>query len=195
MDVATLLTAELAFLAEGSDLRVRRQFELRYDKGFGRIVPAARDATALIATILEHLHRLRLALEKPMLPAWSMTALDIRDQVAWLTRGAFLLDTPLERLRHYPRYLRAAELRLEKLRQGKSAAEERARAVVKVQWERALQILTQIAAMNPSTAPDMPAFRWMVEELRVSLFAQELGVPSPVSSKRLDDEWRRLIAP
>ncbi|MBL0921720.1 MAG: ATP-dependent RNA helicase HrpA [Phycisphaerales bacterium] len=195
LDALTLLTADLAFLVDGADLRVKRQFEDRFERGFGRIVTAARDAAALTGAILEQLHRVRLALEKPHPPAWAMTVLDIRDQAAWLTHGPFLLLTPIDRLRHYPRYLRAAEMRLDKLRQGKAAAEERARQEVRPQWERALQILTQISAMQPDAAPEMPAFRWMVEELRVSLFAQELGTPSPVSVRRLNEEWARLIAP
>ncbi len=195
MDMLGLLTAEIAFLKEGSDLRVRHQFERRYETGFGRIFAAARETADLVDSILTQLQRVRLSLDKATTPAWAMSILDIRDQVGWLTRGPFLLTTPLDRLRSYPRYLRAAELRVEKLRQGKLAGDERARAEVKIQWERALQILTQMAALPEATAPDMPAFRWMVEELRVSLFAQELGVPAPVSSKRLDDEWRRLIAP
>jgi ATP-dependent helicase HrpA len=130
---------------------------------------------------LEQLGRIHAALPKVAAPA----AADIRLQLAWLAPAGFLLTTPRERLKEFPRYLKAIEQRLEKLgrdsrRDGQLAAEiapleNRYRERVKA--ERGLR------------PPGEDEFRWMLEEFRVSLFAQQLGTRFTVSARRLQDAW------
>jgi len=93
--------------------------------------------------------------------------------------------TPWERLKEFPRYLQAIEQRLEKLgrdssRDGQLVAEIaplETRYRVKVKAERGLK------------PPGTDEFRWMLEEFRVSLFAQQLKTRAPVSARRLEDAW------
>ena len=94
-------------------------------------------------------------------------------------------DSPWERLREFPRYLQAIEQRLEKLgrdprRDAQLAAEIaplEARYRERVKAERGLR------------PPGEDEFRWMLEEFRVSLFAQQLGTRATVSARRLEDAW------
>jgi ATP-dependent helicase HrpA len=94
---------------------------------------------------------------------------------------------PFERLAHFPRYLKAASLRIDKLRADPARDARLAQefAALYKPWER------ERLARRKSGAPDpwLEDFRWMMEELRVALFAQELKTPMPVSVKRLQKAW------
>ncbi|RPI58123.1 MAG: DUF3418 domain-containing protein [Lysobacterales bacterium] len=115
---------------------------------------------------------------------------ELAAQLAELVGPRMLTDTPREWRRHLPRYLRAAEQRWAKRGQRnepKLAAEVRAATARLDHWR----------ASQPPGAP-LPAgvveYRWLLEELRVSLFAQQLGTVRPVSAKRLEQAWRNAIA-
>ena len=107
----------------------------------------------------------------------------------------FIVGVPYERLQHYPRYLKAATLRLDKTR---SDPTREARLLAEWQtlgkpWERerhALQKSGQASYLKDTLDdPFIEEFRWLLEELRVALFAQELRTPTPVSVKRLQKMW------
>jgi len=102
----------------------------------------------------------------------------------------FVLATQWERLQHFSRYLKAAALRLDKLR-ADPARDARALgelAALETPWlrEDAKQRKTGVAD------PQLEQFRWLLEELRVQLFAQELRTPVPVSAKRLHKMWQTI---
>ena len=99
--------------------------------------------------------------------------------------------TPWERLHDMPRYLKAAQVRLDKYpRTAERDAEHAAKiaAIWKRYEERAIKL--RKAGEND---PRLEDYRWRVEELRVSLFAQELKTPYPVSYKRLDKLWADIV--
>ena len=112
---------------------------------------------------------------------------DISTQLTALMTKGFILDTPFERLAHFPRYLKAVGLRLEKVRSD-PARDERLLA----EWQ-ALARPFEREYLNQARSgivdPFLEEFRWLTEELRVALFAQELRTPSPVSVKRLQKMW------
>jgi ATP-dependent helicase HrpA len=100
------------------------------------------------------------------------------------------VTTPWERLQHFPRYVKAASLRLDKLR-ADPARDARAAAEIahfEVRWAREEARQRKGGSVDPQLAQ----FRWLVEELRVQTFAQELRTPVPVSAKRLDKLWQTL---
>jgi ATP-dependent helicase HrpA len=100
----------------------------------------------------------------------------------------FLERTPWERLEHLPRYLRGYALRLAKFRGGGAEREARHGPVIQAFWnnyEARLKADHEAGRRDPR----LEDFRWLVEELRVSLFAQELRTPVPVSAKRLQKFW------
>ncbi|MFN3883609.1 MAG: DUF3418 domain-containing protein, partial [Rhodocyclaceae bacterium] len=160
-------------------------FDERRDAAKGRLLLVAQEIVRLIGQILAEYGTLqkKLAAAQKALP---QTCADIAGQLAALLGKKFLL-TPWERLQHFPRYLKAASLRLDKARND-AAREARWLAdwqAIARPWER------EYAAMRKSgnVDPFLEEYRWLLEELRVALFAQELKTPSPVSVKRLQKMW------
>ncbi len=120
------------------------------------------------------------------------TLTDLRDQAAGLIHDGFVSQTPPRRLPHLTRYLRAASYRLEKAQSNPNRDAELAWRVHDVEdaYQRARAASAQGPA-DPVRAADLAEVRWLIEELRVSLFAQQLGTDGPVSEKRI----RKLLAP
>ncbi len=89
---------------------------------------------------------------------------------------------------HLPRYLKAIALRLDK------AKADPARDAARMAELRPLEqrYLRRLAELKGAADARLDAYRWLLEELRVSLFAQELRTPQPVSVKRLDKAWQQL---
>ncbi|MES2181436.1 MAG: DUF3418 domain-containing protein, partial [Pseudomonadota bacterium] len=101
-----------------------------------------------------------------------------------------LSQTPWEHLQHLPRYLKALRLRIEKQpanpdRDGKNAAS------VGLLWQKWHDAVEKQQKVDKQSA-DLMNFRWLIEELRVSLFAQELKTPFPISIKRLEKTWQDI---
>ena len=90
----------------------------------------------------------------------------------------------LERIRECPRYIRGILYRLEELGLSSQQDLERMKKI-KAWWERysSIEIIVNEKVRN---------FRWLLEEYRISLFAQSLGTKVPVSEKRLEKEWQKL---
>ncbi|MBI3150034.1 MAG: ATP-dependent RNA helicase HrpA [Betaproteobacteria bacterium] len=115
---------------------------------------------------------------------------EIASQRAALIYPGFFSATPWERLGDLPRYLRAARRRLEKY-PANPARDARHAPVVQAFWRR-WQDRLAVARRQGRVPADLEAFRWWIEEWRVSLFAQELKTPFPVSQKRLEKLWADL---
>jgi ATP-dependent helicase HrpA len=113
---------------------------------------------------------------------------DVQAQLARLCPKRFVSATPWAQLAHLPRYLKAITLRLDKLRADPARDAQRLAELRPIE-QRYLRLLAERRG-----APDarLEEFRWLLEELRVSLFAQELRTPQPVSVKRLDKAWQQL---
>ena len=93
-------------------------------------------------------------------------------------------------LPHLPRYLRAIALRLRKLREAPDKDRQRRGDIIRL-WQECQRQLQQDAERERQDAERM-RFRWLLEELRVSQFAQELKTILPVSVKRLEEQWERV---
>jgi len=114
------------------------------------------------------------------------TAESIQTQLAWLLFRGFPRVVPLAQLRHYARYLRGAAIRLERARTNPAGDREK-EARLAPYWQRYQSAIADKSGKYD--AARLADYRWMVEEYRVSLFAQELHTPQPVSPKRLDAIW------
>ncbi len=118
---------------------------------------------------------------------------DINAQLARLFYPGFVFATPLRWLRQYPRYLKAIELRLEKVplqvQKDKLILRE-----LEPHWQRYDQLLEKEGVAVLSAVPAFQEYRWMLEELRISLFAQSVKTLVPVSAKRLDRQWQDILA-
>jgi ATP-dependent helicase HrpA len=115
---------------------------------------------------------------------------DIEQQVGRLMHKRFVSQTPFERLQHYPRYLKAVALRLDKLK-ADPARDSRLMAEYAPLWTN-YERRTAMLAKQGVVEPPLEQFRWLLEELRVALFAQELKTPTPVSAKRLQKTWEGM---
>jgi ATP-dependent helicase HrpA len=96
--------------------------------------------------------------------------------------------TPWTALGHFPRYLKAVQLRLDKLR-GDPARDAQRLAELRPLEQRWLR---RLAALKGAPHARLDEYRWLLEELRVGLFAQELRTREPVSAKRLDKLWQQI---
>lgn len=115
---------------------------------------------------------------------------DIEAQLKRLIGKNFVVDTPFERLQHYPRYLKAVGVRLDKLK-ANPARDAGAMAEYGPLWTNYERRAIQLAKLG-AVDPQIEQFRWLLEELRVGLYAQELRTPVPVSVKRLQKQWESL---
>lgn len=119
------------------------------------------------------------------------TLTDLRDTAAGLVGPGFISTTPPERLRHLTRYLRAASYRLEKAAQNPNRDAELAWRIHDVEEAYgAARAKMAKGRRDPERAAQLADARWMIEELRVSLFAQQLGTDGSVSEKRI----RKVLA-
>ena len=107
--------------------------------------------------------------------------------------AGFLLTTPWERLKEFPRYLQAIEQRLEKHGQDPRRDAQLAAEVAPLESRYRERVKAERGVRPPAS----DEFRWLLEELRVSLFAQQLKTRVPVSARRLEDAWseRELSTP
>ena len=154
--------------------------------------PQAQVLAALVLEILKRHHALQKHFRGRIDLALAMTLNDVRTQLAGLVYPGFVRETPLVWLKELPRYLQAAALRLE-------------RAAAQIPRERMLtQELAGYREQYLARAEHHAAegrhdaalllYRWMLEEYRVSLWAQQLGTRLPVSAQRLGRQWT-LVAP
>ncbi|HVL36497.1 MAG TPA: DUF3418 domain-containing protein, partial [Burkholderiales bacterium] len=114
----------------------------------------------------------------------------VREQVARLLAPGWVARTPWDRLQHLPRYLKAAALRLEKVRADPARDARLAAEVAALEQRYRRALAARAREGTPGEA--LAQFGWLLEELRVALFAQELRTPVPVSVKRLTKLWETL---
>jgi ATP-dependent helicase HrpA len=103
------------------------------------------------------------------------------------------VQTPWNWLIHVPRYLRAVARRLDKLTSGGGSRDVQQLPSLLPRWQRCKELLSAFDSRR-IFAPELETYRWMVEEYRVLLFAQELGTSISVSEKRLDRQWALVPA-
>jgi ATP-dependent helicase HrpA len=163
-------------------------FRRRLEEGRGRLTLIANEVARLAATILvEYAAAVRKIKDTKAHP--EATA-DAAQQLQRLMPKRFLTTTTWTSLQHFPRYLKAVVLRLDKLRA--DPARDAARlAELKPQEQRYWRL---VAERKGAIDDRMQELRWLLEELRVSFFAQELRTPQPVSIKRLDKLWAQVTS-
>jgi ATP-dependent helicase HrpA len=123
-------------------------------------------------------------------PALSRLAAEVRMQRDALVHPGFFTATPWEQLQHLPRYLKALDRRVAKYAERPERDRSHAEQVA-LFWTRYVELADRQGKAG-GVEPRLEAFRWLVEELRVSLFAQELKTPFPVSFKRVEKAWADL---
>jgi ATP-dependent helicase HrpA len=166
-------------------------FARRLDEGRSRFTLIAQEIARTASGILAE----RAAIEKKLSSvekAHPQTAQDVRQQLSRLLAPGWLARTPWERLQHLPRYLKAASLRLDKLRADPARDARLAAELASI--EQPYRREAAARARHGAPGAEFEQFGWLLEELRVSLFAQELKTPVPVSAKRLGKLWQTVRA-
>jgi ATP-dependent helicase HrpA len=172
-------------------IRTRDAFDACLRAGRSELVPAADQLRHLLREILSLYRQIRRELDASK-PSHEHARTDIVAQVERLAAPCFLTDTPPEWRKHLPRYLKAVQQRWQKLAQRPSQD-----AQIQARVQQAADRLERWRETLPAGWPwpaAMIRYRWMLEELRVSLFAQPLGTAVPVSEKRLEEQWRHATA-
>jgi len=139
-----------------------------------------------LQTVLMLNHNIRKQLKGKIDLSLLETLNDIKDQINSLVYAGFLDELSLEELRQYPRYLKAIVKRLDKL-QGDAHKDRGLRLQIQNLWDDYKKTLDKHGMTE-----DLKEFRWMLEEFRVSLFAQDLGTAYPVSEKRLSKRFNEI---
>jgi ATP-dependent helicase HrpA len=179
------LALERAFLADPWPTDAV-SFRQRLDDGRPRLVLVAQEVARLAGTVLVDWSAAQRKLKDSRPP--KDVADDIAAQLQRLVPKRFLREMPWVVLQHVPRYLQAVTMRLDKLR-GDPARDAQRLAELRPLEQRWLR---RVAALKGAPHARLDDYRWMLEELRVSLFAQELRTPQPVSAKRLDKIWAQI---
>ncbi len=179
------LALDRAFLADPLPTDAA-SFTKRIEEGRGRLTLIANEIARASGIVLAEWSAAQRKL-KDGRPA-KEAADDVAAQLARLVGKRFLATTPWPALAHLPRYLKGVQLRLEKWRADPARDAQRL-AELRPLEQRYLRALGERKGQADARLDE---FRWLLEELRISLFAQELRTPQPVSVKRLEKAWDQL---
>ncbi len=187
-DNLLVAAADRALYSEGGEVRTREAFIEHAQSGWRKLLLAANEITGLVLETLKEAGAVAKLMDLPFAPAWRDARVDIRRQLVELLPREFVMKTQPTWLEHLPRFVKAVRVRLEKLRDSG--------------YNRDLAGLVQIGPMfqqylerraehlrSGIIDPELEKYRWMLEELRVSLFAQELKTSMIISVQRLDRQW------
>ncbi len=180
---------DIAFLSAELP-RTQAAFEACFEAGRRQLISVANELAARVLDILAEHHKIAKRMKGNIPPTWLHAVADIKEQLAHLICSGFVLSTPQAWLREMPRYLKAINRRLDKLKEG-PARDRQLMSEIKPLWQACLERQEKHDRANIED-PELERYRWMIEELRVSLFAQELGTKVPVSVKRLKAQWKKV---
>ncbi|MAI34191.1 MAG: ATP-dependent RNA helicase HrpA [Planctomycetaceae bacterium TMED240] len=179
------LVARIAFVENMPVVRTHDEFNSRRQDRGQRIAIATQDVAAWLGNFAEHTFIVRRELENSRgSERMANVSSDVQQQIDWLIHPRFLSCTPWEWLKHYPRYMKGIAYRLEKVKSGAASRDRSATDTITDLTRRWLMMIPE-----KEQSPDrqaMSEFRWMIEELRVSMFAQPLGTSIKISPQRCE---------
>ncbi len=190
-DVIAAIT-DRAFIGEDPLPRSQKDYEAQLKRARTRLPAVSEGACRLFVAVGGEYHQVSLALGAGNATKGELSrpAADIKAQLSRLIFKGFFRATPWEQLSHLPRYLQAMQRRLEKYPRDRERDGKHAASISGwwKQYEELLERQTQAGAVDAR----LHEVRWHIEELRVSLYAQELKTPYPISYKRLEKFWNAL---
>ena len=166
--------------------RNKEQFNALVKQTRDNIGYAVQDAAAILPSLWESYHAALLKIDSiPAQSRFEYAKQDALTQLNALFEPGFLVTVPVKLLQYYPRFLKAIVMRFDSLNAGAITRDMAATETVQRYWDVYCKKRESLRFVGQETS-DLVQFRWMIEELRVSLFAQKLGTSVPVSEKRLD---------
>jgi ATP-dependent helicase HrpA len=176
-----LYIALYGVFVEGRTLRTQQAFEQSLQQNKSGLISAANDAGKIALEIMELYGAIKAQLNR--FNANDPLAKDINEQLDLLIYAGFIRNTPYLQLKAIPRYLKAIQYRLDKRDNTLQKVQEASRYTTRY-WKD-----VEKRAKKDKIIPEQDPYRWMLEEFRVSLFAQQLKTAYPVSAKRMDKAW------
>ena len=167
--------------------RSAKSFDSVYEQHRGDFFAALEEADQVLHGALKGYHRVMKQLKGKINLALANSMADLKFQLERLVYPGFLVATPPQWLEQFDRYFEAADIRLEKMPRELGREREFLHTIEPL-WTRYAQKLEQQQRQGIRD-PELVMYRWMLEEFRVSYFAQQLGTLMPVSVKRLDKQW------
>jgi ATP-dependent helicase HrpA len=171
------------FLEDAGAIRSAAAFDQCLKARQGQLLVQAERLAGVVNEVFAQHGAVRARLKSPGPAA---TWKDVGSQLGVMIYAGFLATTPAQNLQEMPRYLKAILYRLDKA-PADPARDQRLQqdwaALGRPYWD-------QVAAHRAPCDPELDEFRWQLEEFRVSLFAQMLKTPYPVSAKRLQQAWQ-----
>ncbi|MDD4103172.1 MAG: DUF3418 domain-containing protein, partial [Kiritimatiellae bacterium] len=171
-------------------IRDAQTFQARLEQGRTRLAETHLERTRLTAAILCAASEIESLLLNTHLPQPTLD--NIAEQLAWLIFPGFVEAATSATLRTMPRYLEACRVRVQRA-QSNPTGDLRKLEELRPLWQRYLDHVA-LDAPPPHDCTLLAEYRWLIEEFRVSLFAQELRTPVPVSAKRLNSLWDRVFS-
>ncbi len=178
------LIARLALVEGKPIVRTKVEFEARLVGSAQKIAQATQAIEPWLAAFSESVFATQRELEQISSQRQADSLADVKSQIGYLLFDGFLARAPWSWLEHYPRYFRGIAYRLEKLRSGASTRDGESMSLIRGLWSRWIE-KTPENQRNPGDLAELE-FRWMIEELRVSQFAQPLGTSVKVSPQRCE---------
>ena len=189
-DLQNFLIAGVFLNKEQARPKNKEEFQALIEQHKGDLVPFAEKMDPLLNEIFRRAQNITKQLKGKISFDRALAMADIKQHLTRLLSPGFMQQASVEWLSHYPRYLNAIEIRLEKLP---------AQVNRDLAWTEELNLLLQkyskrleIHQQHKIVDPNLQQFHWMIEEYRVSLFAQQLGTRFPVSDKRLRKMWSEV---
>jgi ATP-dependent helicase HrpA len=182
--------ADHAFAADGN-IRTQSQFAARAHTAWRSLSEEHNRIADLAATALAEYYDLSKSLARPFPPLLMPSVEDMGQHLARLMPKDFVIATPREWLPHLPRFIKGIGVRLTKLTNAGLTRDQQGLEQV-LPLEKAAADRRAKHAKESILDPALTQYRWMLEEFRVSLFAQELRTSVPVSPKRLTELWLQV---
>jgi len=156
----------------------------------GQWVPTALAKEQVLINFLQPLAEAQRLLTQLTKPEFLAAHADIAAQIQSLLEPGFMVMNPANWIEQYPRYAKALLHRIQRLN-GQTEKDQKSLRLLQPSLERLLEAATNYPGLTALSPPALQ-YRWMLEEFRVSLFAQQLGTRLPVSAKRLDEQWQKV---
>ena len=184
----TLLTADRAFFGETGVVRTQDEFARRAGAAWKRLFEVSRTLGKAVEEIIERHKAVASVLARNYPPLLLDSIEDMRQQLKLLLPKRFLTALPSSKLEHLPRYLRGIDVRLTRLTNAGLMKDLQGMGVIRPLMEKYLDQARR-HAQRGVIDPALDEYRWMLEEFRIQLFAQEIKTAVPVSEKRLEQAW------
>jgi ATP-dependent helicase HrpA len=184
------LIIDRTFLEGRDDIRDETAFRQRIEVCRGKMLTLANEICNQLLLILQRYHKVRKALNGITQRNWLDSVRDMQSQLDRLVYRGFMADVPERQLREYPRYLDGLNKRIDKLLY--AAARDRQRMAEMAGIQQKWSAWEALCRQEGRVDERLEEIRWQLEELRISLFAQELGTAFPVSVKRVEKRWQTL---